>query len=338
MARLLNLCDELIILICSNISKPSHLLQLALANKRIHGIAIQHLYRNLTFNEKDYPPYSSNPNSYWKGNMPLILDSSDQYDSTAPHSNILRLSNMISSNILPAGRIVTSLTINIGVSKDCNKLQTLLSLLLPQLSALKDLDLKGVRRHVPYEYFSVAPLKTALSNTSQTLQRLSMHFFVPYYHNDGWTLGSLHDFSKLKYLSVQGGVLLGQCDHMASTVPPLDSILPPGLVYLRLYWCVIKAMPRLCSVLAEFLKDSLTVSRKMKKLVVQLDAQATDQDCQNQVESFERSLTDMSEEARQGNLELRLALEWREEYHWMAPLPMDEFFDQMRQIKLARAY
>lgn len=49
MAVLLDLSDELIILIASNISKPYHMLQLALANKRIHGIAIQHLYRNVTF-------------------------------------------------------------------------------------------------------------------------------------------------------------------------------------------------------------------------------------------------------------------------------------------------
>lgn len=336
MARILNLSDELIILISSNISKPSHILQLALANKRIHGIAIQHLYANLTFYEKNYPPYSNDPNSFRKGNTSSMVDSCVQYDSTAHHSNILRLSNMIGSKTLPAGRVVTSLTIVLGVGKECNNFQTLLSLLLPQLSALKDLDLKGVRRHVPYEYFSFAPLGTALSNTSQTLQRLSMHFFVPFYCNDGWTLGSQHDFLKMKYLSIQGEALLGQYNQMTATMPPppppLDSMLPPGLEYLRLHWCMVQEMPHLCSVLAEFLKDSLTVSRKMKKLVVQLDAQATDQDCQNQVESFEKSLTDMSEEARQGKLELRLALEWREEYHWMAPRPTeDELFDKMRR-------
>ena len=44
----------------------------------------------------------------------------------------------------------------------------------------------------------------------------------------------------------------------------------------------------------------------------------------------------MSEEARQGELEFRLALEWREEYHWMAPWPMKEFFDLVRQRALAR--
>ncbi len=340
MARLLNLSDELIILICSNISKPSHMLQLALATKRIHGIAIQHLYANLIFYEKNYPPYSKDPNSFKKGDTSSMVDSCVQYDSTAPHSNILRLSNMIWSNTLPAGRIVTSLTIVLDVSKDCNKFQTLLSLLLPQLSALKDLDLEGVRQHVQYEYFSFAPLKTALSNTSQTLQRLSMHFFVPVYYSDGWTLGSLHDFSKMKYLSIQGEVLLGQFDHMTCTMPPppppLDSMVPPGLEYLRLHWCMIQEMPHLRSILAEFLKDSLTVSRKMKKLLVQLDAPAIDQDCQDQVESFEKSLTDMSEEARQGGLELRLALEWREEYHWIAPRPTDEeLFDKMRRGELA---
>lgn len=40
MAVLLDLAEELIVLIASNITKPSHMLQLSQANKRIHGIAI----------------------------------------------------------------------------------------------------------------------------------------------------------------------------------------------------------------------------------------------------------------------------------------------------------
>ena len=314
MAVILDLADELFILIFSNISKPSHMLQLALANKRIHGIAIQHLYGNVRFDQDEYSPRGP----VWRrrckphpDEMPL-----PGQDNTLPHPNILRLSNMIRSNTLRTGDIVTRITIITGINFNGNKFQTSLSLLLPQLSSLKDLTLKSVSRltwlHDDYERFSLAPLGTALSHTSQTLESLSMDFNLHPAHIDGWAIGSLRHFSKLKYLSVQGDVILGPYNSPASVLPSLDSILPPGLKILRFHWCWVENFHTLRSVLANFVEDSLKVSRETEEIVVQLDFKAT---TQPHWEYLEESLTDMSEEARQGGLDLRMAVEWREDEH-----------------------
>ena len=83
MAVLLDLSNEIIILIASNISKPMHVLQLALVNRRIHTIAIQQLYGNLTFQRDDYSTF-----------IPLILEPDGsgsnilRYSDEAPHSNL----------------------------------------------------------------------------------------------------------------------------------------------------------------------------------------------------------------------------------------------------------
>ncbi|KAF6232112.1 hypothetical protein HO173_009706 [Letharia columbiana] len=313
MAVVLDLSDELIILIISNFTKPSHLLQLALANKRIHAIAIQHLYENVVFDRADYPAFP--PFMQHRGSGVI------RYDYKAPHSNVLHLSNMIRSNTLPAGQTITALTIAVDINNVCNKFQTLLSLLLPQLSSLKHLTLESVSDHRlawQHEHFSLAPLAVALGPASHTLQSLSMHFFLSPGDSDGWTIGSLRHFSELKYLSVQGNVLLGQYGNIASTMPSLDSVLPPGLKRLRLHWCTMKGIQSLYVVLLDFVKASLRVSRKMEELVVQLGARAANEVDQWNVELFETSLPNMNEDARQGGLHLRMALDWRQDYRWVA--------------------
>lgn len=323
MAMFLDLSDELIILIASYISKASHLLQLALANKKIHGIAIQHLYENVAFNQDDYDAIPT-PIDYRSGvaPYPVIL-----YQYTAPHLNVLRLSNMIRSNTLPANRTVTRLTILLGVNNLCNQFQTLLSLALPQFSSLKHLTLKSVsddRLDWERELFSLAPLAVALSSASQTLQSLSMHFFLGPKLDDGWTIGSLRHFSNLNYLSIQGNVLLGDYDHLPSSSPSLDSVLPPGLKRLRLHLDLIEGLgdlpvvlSKLAVVLSNFVKDSLRISRETKELVVQLNTEAVDHALQDEVEHFGKSLQNMNERSRSENLDLRMALEWGEDCRWL---------------------
>ncbi|CAF9936460.1 hypothetical protein IMSHALPRED_010769 [Imshaugia aleurites] len=73
---------------------------------------------------------------------------------------MLHLSNdMIWSNTLPAGQTVTRLTIIIGINNLC---QTLLSLLLPQFSSLKDLTLKSVSADRRPRFVNVSRALTTL--------------------------------------------------------------------------------------------------------------------------------------------------------------------------------
>ena len=323
MAVLLNLSNELIVLIASNLTKPSHMLNLALADRRIHGIAIQHLYQNVIFDREDYPPF---PDLY--DYSPSVL----YCDYTAPHSNIQRLSDMIRTNTLQTSHIMTRLTIIIGINNVCNKFQTLLSLLLPQLSSLKHLALESVsddRLAWQQEHFSLAPLAVALSHMSQTLRSLSLHFFLEPGDSDGWTIGSLRHFSQLEYLSVQGNVLLGHDALSASDSPSLNSILPPGLKHLRLHWTINQGMPYLHSLLKNLVRDSLRIPRQTEKIVVHLDARTVNRYTQPIVAVCERGLADLNEEARQGGLDLRVSLEStpsREETHRAARLADERSF------------
>ena len=285
------------------------MLQLALANKRIHRIAIQHLYENVTMHQDDYRPSSTF--AHFTNSTTIIQD-----DYTTPHSNVLRLANMIRSNTLQQCHVVTRLTITISILGACNRVQTSLSLLLPQLSSLKDLSLEFVSdNEAPWQHeqFSLAAFGVALNHTCETLRSLSMHLFLDPKHSDGWTIGSLRHFSKLTYLSIQGNVLLGPYGSSAVRMPSLDSVLPPQLKYLRLHWCVIAGFPTLRVVLANFVKDSLRAPRKTERVAVELNDKATDQMYQSDMDVFERGVANMNEEARQGGLDLRIALEWRKD-------------------------
>lgn len=331
MAVLLDLSGELIILIASNIRKPSHMLALALANKRIHAIAIEQLYERITFDQDDYPPFPSLLTNWNSGNTPSII----RYGDTTPHSNILRLSNMIRLNTVPKAQMITRLTIIIGVNHDWNRFQTLLSLLLPELSSLRNLTLKSVsedRLAWRHEQFSLAAFGAALNNTSQTLRSLSIHFSLDPKHDDGWTFGSLRHFSKLKYLSIQGSVFLGQNGFFAPQMLSLDSVLPQGLERLRLHWCIMYGLRSLYVVLSNFVKDSSRVARNTEEIVVQLDAKTLNRLRQYDLELFERNLTGLNEQARREGLDLKMALEVPEGYHRVAqPFRLEGQLDRNRR-------
>ena len=314
----LHLSNELITLIASNISKPSHMLHLALVNKRIYGIAIWHLYENIIFDQDDYSHFQSSLHDCDTGGASSTLD---QNTSTDPHSNILRLSKMIRSNTLPAGRSVTRLTIVIGISNIYIKYQPFFSLLLPLFSSLKDLTVVSVfeDRLVEHEHFSLAPLAAMLYDTSQTLQSLSMRFSRNREDCDGWTIGSLGHFSKLKYLSLQGEVVLKDRYGLpASSMPSLTSILPPGLRCLRLHRCGIKEIQSLRSVLGCFVLHSWRVLSRTEKFLMHLNAEATNQSTGVVLEA---SIPALNVEAGQGGLDLEMALEWREAYQWLKSSP-----------------
>ena len=345
MAVLLDLSNELIILIASHMSKPSHLLHFALTNTRIYALATQRLYENVTFHHDEFSSYldlvgpcgdkEDEPSTATLECMSSFV----QNDYGAPHSNLLRLSDMIRSNALPAGQTVTRLSIVVGINREGNQFQTILSSLLPQLHSLKHLTLKSVsetRLDWQRECFSLESLSVALDAASQTLQSLDMDFALdPEDDNDGWTIGSLSHFSKLRHLSVQGCVLLGQSGTPVSTMPSLDSVLPPGLKCLHLRWDRIEELQNLVIILEEFVDDSVTLSRKMEKLIVQLHDGAGNPSEQSLVQLFERTFPIMNERARTGGLELELALDWRREYPWVQqvnPYPEDTLFDRLREV------
>lgn len=316
MASLLHLSNELIIIIASNLSKPAHILHLALVNKRIHGIAIHHLYEDVNFDQDDYSLFHFSLHDCNTGGVPSTLD---RNTSTDPHSNMLRLSKMIRGNTLPAGCSITRLTFVIGICNVYMKFQTFSSLLLPLFSSLKDLTVVSVFENRPseHEYFSLIPLAAVLNQTSQTLQSLSMRFSQSPEDCDGWTIGSLGHFSKLKYLSLQREVSLKDKYGLpASSMLSLTSILPPGLRCLRLHRCGIKEIQSLRSLLGCFELRSWRVLSRTEKFAVHLNVETTNQIHQLTGKSLEASIPALNVEAGQGGLDLEMALEWREYYHW----------------------
>ena len=307
MAEFLDISDELIILILAHIRKPSDILQLALANKRIHGIAIQHLYANVTFDHED---------------CHAVVHRGSGYKFTPPHPHMQLLAKMIRSNALPAGQIVTSLNITVAEDEEYNLLQTSLALLLPQLSALKHLTLKSVFAGGSlwdHEQFSLAPLASALSEMSQTLESLSLGICSGA-SQDGWTIGSLRHFPKLKHLSIQENFLLSEYAFDFSQgyiVPDLHDILPSGLTTLRLKWNWTDRTLNLIShhdILEGFVRDSLRDRRPMKELVVDLDTGIKDDFDEPMVEFLEANLAMFNERSQLGGLRLRMTLEWTQNY------------------------
>lgn len=309
MVELLDISDELIILILARIRKPSHLLQLALANKRIHGIAIQHLYANVTFDHDDYH---------------AVSHGSPGDDLTPPHPHMQLLAKMIRSNALPSGQTVTSLNITVAEENECNLVQTSLALLLPQLSSLKHLTLKSVfagRRLWNREQLSLAPLSSALSESSQTLESLSLGLCSgTRTSRDGWTIGSLRHLPKLKHLSIQENFLLSEYALDPSQdckVPDLHDILPSGLKTLRLKWNWMDRVRNLENhrdILEGFVRDSLRERRPMKELVLDLDPRIKDQYDESRLGFLEANLAMLNEKSRLGGLSLRMTLEWTHNY------------------------
>ena len=276
---------------------------------------MQHLYGNVTFDHDDYPPFPILSRQENNANTPSVI----QDDGTALHSNVLRLSNMILFNTLPAGQIVTRLTFIVNITRNCKGFHILLCLLLPQLFSLKNLTLESVSEDFPawqHEHFPFYPLRAALSHTSQTLQSLDMFFSIDSIFSDGRAIGSLRHFSKLKYLSIQESVLLGPSRPGS---PSLESVLPPGLISLRLQVPVLLCLEtslseggrNLHGVLENFVKDNLRIPRQTEEVVVQLN---------NELSSinpiyhttrvlWEKRLPDLNEKARQGGLGLRFVLD-----------------------------
>ena len=320
MAEFLGVSDELIVLILADIRKPSHILQLALANKRIHGIAIQHLYANVTFDHEDYC---------------AVTHGSPGDNLTPPHPHMQLLAKMIRSNALPSGQIVTSLNITVAEDNECNLLQTSLALLLPQLSSLKNLTVKSVfgdRSLSNREQFSLAPLASALSESSQTLESLSLGIRSGA-SRDGWTIGSLRHFAKLKHLSIQENFLLSEYalnSPRGCNVPDLHDILPLGLETLRLKWNWTDRVQKLFShhdILEDFMMDSLRDRRPMKELVLDLDSRIkdrldelevecleSDMECLNAKCQQEAALARLFSKSRLGGTSLRMTLQWTQNY------------------------
>lgn len=353
----LRLANELIILIASNVRKPSHVLHLALVNKRIHGIAIKHLYENVTFHQDDYLPPSPSSQDEATVNAPLVsaacinpwlqvpqIPPSDVHELLQTnidiYSNILRLSDMIGSNTLPAGHPVTRLTIVIDVENVCSEL---LFSLLQQLSSLKDYTLVYVSKNTPTPKrirIPFAPLAATLSHTSQTLQSLSMHF-APDRADFGGTIGSLHDFSELQDLSIQADFLIGSHDDRVLDISALSYILPPRLKRLQLHECNIYHIEHLRTLLDGFvLHDWKALSKtETKYIVLQWDVETTDQThpstggfLQGSIpapsidEAFspQRSVARLIQENGPRALDLEMALEWRSDYHPGQNSPLEE--------------
>ena len=205
----------------------------------------------------------------------MYLDMRTRYEYNAPYSNLLRLSEMIRSNALPPGQVITSLTLILSFDNESNRLQTGLSLLLPQLSSLKHLTVKSVPEQLfawQYDYFSFAPLTVALSTASQTLQSLDLNFARHRVSgNDGWTIGPLRHFSRLQHLSIQEVFLLGKHDRV-DVYPSLHSLLPLGLKTLHLTWTDAGRHRILPGMLYRFIDDSVEGSRStMERILVLLD-------------------------------------------------------------------
>lgn len=241
-------------------------------------------------------------------------------DLNAPQSNILRLAHMMRTRALPAGREVTSLTISVCINNFENPFQTMLSLLLPQLSSLKHLTLQSISEiQLPYnnvllhEQFSLAAFATALSGTSPSLQSLDVDLALHPNYSDGWPIGSLRHFTKLQHLSIHPNFLFGLYWSLIRERLSMDAILPSGLKSLRLRWCTISELVGLETILASFVNDSGSSSRRMEKLVVQLDARAESNYYQKAADVFggqmERRMERLNTIAKGWGLELRLAME-----------------------------
>lgn len=126
-------------------------------------------------------------------------------------------------------------------------------------------------------------------------------------------MGSLRQFFKLKYLSVQESVLLG---HSTSDCPHLESVLPPGLKRLRLQVPELEVARNLHAVLEKLVKDSLRITRETDKVELQVNTKLVHVTFINLIyhsnrELLERTLPDLNEKARQGGLGLRVVLDGR---------------------------
>lgn len=93
--------------------------------------------------------------------------------------------------------------------------------------------------------------------------------------------------------------------------------MPPALERVRLHWDKLEELQDLEVILKEFVKDSIKGSRKMEELVVKLNDKAYNMFDQSLAEVFGKELPVMNDEARQADLNLRLALEWDRENQWI---------------------
>lgn len=77
-----------------------------------------------------------------------------------------------------------------------------------------------------------------------------------------------------------------------------------------------------------FVLHSLRVLSKTEKVVVQLEAKATNHINQSVV--FEAHMPALKVEAGPDGLDLEMALEWREDYHWQERSPSEKtLFSQL---------
>ncbi|MCJ1461004.1 hypothetical protein MMC28_011386 [Mycoblastus sanguinarius] len=267
MATLLALSTELIIVLSSFLSKPSHMLHLALVNKQLHGVIISLLYDHINFVYNDHPAPGPRKRRRRKNNGKQAK--TERHDYGASYTNIMRLSSMLQSKSLPPRHAISHLTIDFEASDECNKFQTATSSLLPHISSLKYLSLRFVALPGPQlqqEIFSFALLATALRPSSGTLRELSLLVDRTELYEDGWTIGNLRHFHHLEVLRFQGDALL---DDEADA--DLDDILPIALKFLWLHWNDINGLSGLQSVL-ERLTARSRPHRALKNVFVQFDS------------------------------------------------------------------
>ena len=233
MAKFTDLSNELVFAIASFIRKPTHILQLCLAERRSYGLVQPLLYENVVFNHLDYPNHKS-------GNGLRSMSSKVHLFRQCIKQ---RLKENSRRNIDgPAfGRECNSLAINIDerltyanydVIGVCGLVPFLKSFTLVSNPRFHDLRI-DVR-------FRIDALGWALHPLRHTLETLNLFFRNQDYYWAAEGLRNLHDLTALKKLCIQSQVLLGEQSALRNNRDPtllLSQILPPNLEDLMIHCC-----------------------------------------------------------------------------------------------------
>ena len=232
MAKFIHLPNELIIAMVSYIRKPADILQLCIAERRIHQLILPLLYENIVFHYLDYP-------------------TREQYSLYSKVFSLCRLFKQQQQNGKSGDRhspdfggVCRSLAISMHNSMGCPTTNVLD--LFSFLPFLRNLSLICSRRRTDYKStftFHVGKLGRVLHPLRDTLETLAL--FIgrqdDYCSEDG--IGSLHRFKAMKQLRIQSHVLLGSDWHgNADSGLLLSQLLPPNLEDLTIHCCVVECI------------------------------------------------------------------------------------------------